>query len=994
MAVVRAGHVVPLAVERSRLHRQTRRIPALVVHEELQTVVHLVLERVARVPLGHELIVLAVAHVVRPDPRAHGHLVRDVQACTRTAVHVVVDPVQVQGPADPARTNPGRAARQGPVVPIARAVLAVAVQLPVARQHRRGGRGQVQGRVEPDVVNEDLARACARSEPDRDRTDLRQVHAHEPGQRDLPLGPGGLCQGHCILALAGPVRDLGGLAGLVGHLEPHGQALGVIRGPIEADRQGLQAAPGPIPHGLEGPCGLGSTIVVQGHGLGAAMDDRPLGIRLRVVTDRRPCAIARVGRHTAVVIGPIAGPALPRVVHPVAPVVVGLKVVNHLILGGREAPQIASPGPDRCGLVDLVHTPGVGLSILGPQRGQGNLVFGHGPGKGQGIGVCPEVDLVADCLSPGTPTECGVQGNACRSIDRVRLEGPRGGLEEPDLAEAVGPCPAPTALHGQPHIPGQQAAQVHGRVVGVVRPARGLGELGHVGHGCPGRPVCGALDRHLPGPIVDQGPLCGLVGVPDPQLVHLVHAIELVLDPRRVRRRDRADPHIQDIRGVLIAGQPPFVDGPFRTHQGLADPARGRGVNGRDRIRVRLHSEAPDIALVDEPVGRGIDLVHPPGIGPAELQQAGRVIGRVRLALADEHMRRVRGPAGHVHVLETRAEVHVMRGGELARPPTQGGVARHVVCPLRRGRFHGLALGCAGGEDPGHVRSLVDIDKIHPERDLAGRTEHLELCAGVPRLRGQGQFAPLGPQLEACGSPDDGVVDGLDLHGQGTRGLGLGPEACGVRGADLKRHRAVDHDEVPVRAALGLHAQASAAVHGLGRIDGHCAGQSRVVAPGPPLPADGVVRRGLVLLKTPVGHQVLDLCPSRAGQTQGHPHRRADLPHAHGHPPSRMVGLRRAAGPCTHAPRHVRTTPSCTKRGACYASPLHRGAPPGQGPAASCGGSPAQGQLVPAPLTFMGTEYRDVPAVMSRVFPAGPPKHTLDGVSGTSIVSSLSPFGS
>ena len=96
-----------------------------------------------------------------------------------------------------------------------------------------------------------------------------------------------------------------------------------------------------------------------------------------------------------------------------------------------------------------------------------------------------------------------------------------------------------------------------------------------------------------------------------------------------------------------------------------------------NRIGIRLDGETPDVALEDRVVGRRVDLVDPPEIGLSELQAGRRLERAVGLALADQHASGI-GPAGGVHIRQDGPQVHVVRGGELARRPAQDDLANDV----------------------------------------------------------------------------------------------------------------------------------------------------------------------------------------------------------------------------------------------------------------------------------------------------------------------------
>jgi len=513
------------------------------------------------------------------------------------------------------------------------------------------------------------------------------------------------------------------------------------------DQPGLRN--GPLPVGLRVERRL-RVVVPERHGLPASLGHGPLRIGRVVMAYDGPRAVAGIAGHAAVRIVGVAGAPLPHVVDPIALVVIGLEVLHGYTLDRGEAPHRTGPGR-RGGLIDLVHFPVVRPAALPAQGGQAHLLVRHALGQDQGVRVRPEVDLVTVRQASGTPRQHCIQGHVRCARGGCRLPGLCGDVEEPDLAEAVDHAPTPVAQAGQLQILGLCAGQIHGGVVRVVVQAGRLGELGDVRDGRPGGPVCGDLDLRL----LDAVPhdlLYGLVGVPDPHPVQLEDAVELVLDPGRLRAGLAADPHVGDGDRVLIREriQPPAVDRVGRSHR-VIHGAGGGGLDRRsDRIAIGLGGEAPDLALVDRAAcRRGDDLIDPPVVGPAEVEHAREIAGSRCLPLGDEQGA-ARGCG--IDLIEAGAEVHVVGLGKISRRPTESDVSLHVLGTVG---WHGVAAVGVRGRN-------------HQGLDFAHR-EHVIIEPHIVDVALEG----IGSGLR-CSDPDRGV------RIQAESGRGAGPCLHGI----------------------------------------------------------------------------------------------------------------------------------------------------------------------------------------------------------------------
>jgi len=509
----------------------------------------------------------------------------------------------------------------------------------------------------------------------------------------------------------------------------------------------------------------------------------------------------------------VAVPVAPGEEDPAALVIVGLEVVHDLENRGREGPDVALPGLWCGGVVDLVDPPVVGLAVLAAQCVQGHLVVRDGLGQGQGVGVCAEVDLMPGRLPARPPVEQGVHGHVSSPRLGLRRTGTRGDLEEPHLAEAVDTAPAPGAQAGQSHVLGHCAAQIHGGVVHVVALAGRLGELGHIGDLCPGGPVCGDLDLGLLD-AVPQHLLQGLVGVPDPHLVELEGAVEVILDPGGLWAGLAADPHGGDFDRVLVRVgiQPQPADRVGRSHLvAIVHETGGRGRRRRDRIGVGLDGEAPRGAL-EHGRGRGrcIDLVDPPIVGLAQSQSAGWDIATDIQSLDQRRPQRIRD-GSLIDIVELGPDVDVVGMGKLTRRPAQHGIRGHIrlsVAGLRiaahvsldewndvgqRIRVEIRIIGQHESVDPEAVLSVGNLYRVGPR----GHGELNEVIAWVRCIVAHLLPEPLfriGHLIVDVVVADPAVGGNRDVEGGplDTDPAGVGAFRIDIRGAEDTEIHAVD----------------------------------------------------------------------------------------------------------------------------------------------------------------------------------------------------------
>jgi len=240
--------------------------------------------------------------------------------------------------------------------------------------------------------------------------------------------------------------------------------------------------------------------------------------------------------------------------------------------------------------------------------------------------------------------------------------------------------------------------------VRVGRRGRAPGQL-DVTETCPGLAVDGVFHRRTLDAETDRR-LEGDVVVPDPELVQLVGAVELELNPQRFIGIGDAEPHVLQVDRVLVVlVQAGAVDRVFGFRPDGIRAGGGRRHVG-DGIGHRFAGEAPDRALEDRIVGRRVDLVDAPVVGltQVESRRAGdRIVRRVGLALADQHAQRI-GPAGGVDVVGGCAEVNIMCRRERARRPAQHDVTCHVDGLVGRDGV--------GGEFGLHPDALHDIVEL------------------------------------------------------------------------------------------------------------------------------------------------------------------------------------------------------------------------------------------------------------------------------------------
>ncbi len=269
----------------------------------------------------------------------------------------------------------------------------------------------------------------------------------------------------------------------------------------------------------------------------------------------------------------------------------------------------------------------------------------------------------------------------------------------------MGQQSTPVAVNRQLHVPGHGAAEIHGDIRRVGRLAGGLGKL-EIAQCRPGGAVGGVLHRYIPGPHAEHR-LEHLVEVPHQQSIQFIGVVKLVLNPRRLRSPISTEPHLRLLHRVLVLGiHARAVDGLPGLH--VLTETRGRGCDVPQCIRIGLSGETPHRALDDGGIGRHIDLIHAPVMGPTEFEQAGR-IERVRiLTRAGQDPQRIRC-SGRIDIGPAGSEVHIVRLGELPGGPAQDRVARCVFCTVSRRRPT-----CGEIRMTGHVLPRgADSNQIH-----------------------------------------------------------------------------------------------------------------------------------------------------------------------------------------------------------------------------------------------------------------------------------------
>jgi len=250
----------------------------------------------------------------------------------------------------------------------------------------------------------------------------------------------------------------------------------------------------------------------------------------------------------------------------------------------------------------------------------------------------------------------------------------------------------------------------------------------------------------------------------------------------------------------LVAGQAGAVDRVVR----LGAAAVGTGGRGLDRcgdrIAVGLGGEAPHVALEDRAACRGgVDLVHSPVVGLAEVQETGRIEVCGRLALAEEHAGRSR-PGGRVHVVEHSPKVDVMRDDVLAGRPAQGRIARHV----------GRALGWIG------ATTLVGIGES-PLHDLPDLCRTQRIVEDIDLIDGPFERT-IGGALEVQGSDDDGRPrPGAQGHGGGGR-LRRPVDVHGRRGSVVRERHMLPFADGRSRRRIDRGAAAETEADAVGRV--------------------------------------------------------------------------------------------------------------------------------------------------------------------------------
>jgi len=430
--------------------------------------------------------------------------------------------------------------------------------------------------------------------------------------------------------------------------------------------------------------GRDAVVVLQRHGLPAAVDDRLLRERRVEVADRRAGAV-----------DPSIHPRVEDGFPGIDVVGVGLEPVDHRVLFGREAPEIAFPYADRLSLVDLDDLPEVGASEFQTCGDQARLSGRAGQRQRRLIGT--EVDLMGDRLSSGLPSQDDAGVHVGGAVGRLRLLRVDGNLEEPHFAQAVLAHDAIAAVDGQADVPGGHTAEIHRRVGGIVGLRCGLGKLDVTQTG-PVRAVLGVLDGDIfQTEAEDQLELH--VVVPDQHLIELLDSREFVLDPGGLAGRRCGQPHVLGRDRVLVLGiESGPVDGVLDGAVFLAGRI-GRRDDVLDGVGEGLGGKGPDISLVDRVVRRRVDLVDSPVVRLIEFQASGRIERCGALALADQHAQRI-GPTGIANVVEDRAEVDVVRVGKLAGRPCQDNFSRNVRVAVRWIGGRGL-LAAAFGENGG-----------------------------------------------------------------------------------------------------------------------------------------------------------------------------------------------------------------------------------------------------------------------------------------------------
>ncbi len=413
------------------------------------------------------------------------------------------------------------------------------------------------------------------------------------------------------------------------------------------------------------------------------MNYRPLGEGSDQIADRGTGAV---------------GPAIdPGLVDTIAFLVgVTLKIIHPEVLFRGETPDRPFPGTGRGGLIDLVDFPVVRRSEVQSVKVVTGLERRRDRGRGidYRLLVGTQEHLVRTGLSPRTPRESQLRLQARRAGSGSRLACRHRNVQETHLAQAILPeQAAPVAAHRDPDISGGDTAEIHDRVKCVVGLAGGSGKFPGLAQTLPGSTIEGVLDRGLFDPKPDQRLGRGVV-IPYLHLMQGIDLIEFIPDPGRFPcRHDAAEPHLGRLDRVQVIGiQTRTVDRALRTFL-RAVGARGGGLDGLagQWHTDRLHREAPDLPLEDSQAGRCVDLIDPPVIRLAILQNLRRLIRGRRLTLADQHAPRI-GPAGVVHVGDCDAEVNVMGRPIRSGLPAQNDIARHVHDPRagsRTGRRHG-----------------------------------------------------------------------------------------------------------------------------------------------------------------------------------------------------------------------------------------------------------------------------------------------------------------
>jgi len=388
------------------------------------------------------------------------------------------------------------------------------------------------------------------------------------------------------------------------------------------------------------------------------VDDGPLGKRRVEVADRR-----------AGLVDPAVEPGVEDRRAGLEVVVVVLEPVNHHVFQRREAPDLTDPGL----LSDLVHSPVVRRAQIQLARRGAGLI--DRIDQQQLLRAGAKVDLVRGGLATSTPAQDRVRIDTRCGIGRLRLAGLHGDVEEADLTQAILSEHPPVAVDGQPDGPGCHALEVHDAVMGVAGLCAGPGQLGVTERGPVGS-IGGVFDRHVLEPEPEHRLELDVV-VPDPHLVELVDLVELVLDVDGIVPGRQAQPHVRGVGGMPIRSiKAGTVDGPFRAHACVGNRVARRDDAG-DRIGERFGREAPDFALEDSTIRRGVDLVDSPVVGRSEFEKTIRIVAGIALALTDQDAQRV-GPAGGVDIIEDGPEVDVVGHRRLARRPLQHDLAHHI----------------------------------------------------------------------------------------------------------------------------------------------------------------------------------------------------------------------------------------------------------------------------------------------------------------------------